>query len=138
MKKTTIVVLVFVLMSVGFVLSGSAQDKKAAKQIEKTAKDAEKIYQKVKKLGVGDTTSLRVIFFDDTSFSGHISESNDKSFTVVDKNGTSRSINYTEVKGVEGKNTSNGVKIATYVLVGVGAGVLAFVLLYLHTVGKNR
>ena len=104
MKTLTIMVLVFALLSVALVSPGFAQNttEKAARQKEEVAKRTEKVHKKVNKLGVGDNATIKVTLFDDKTFSGHISETNDKSFTVVDKSGTSQSINYSDVKALEG------------------------------------
>lgn len=140
MKNLTIMVLVFALISVGQVSSNFAQNTtdKNAKQNEKAAKQAEKVHKAVRKLGIGDLAVVKVTLFDDKQYAGHIGESNVSSFTVIDKSGASTSINYSNVKAIEGRNSSSGAKTALYIGIGAGAVLVTFLIWYLNERGVCR
>jgi hypothetical protein len=57
---------------------------------------------------------------------------------VVDKKNVSNTINYSDVRKVYDKNGQSSDKIVLYALVGVGAGVLAFLLIRAATVQGPR
>lgn len=92
-------------------------------------KKAAEVKTKIKKLGLGERVKVKIKLYSDTSYQGYVSEANDDSFVVVDKNGTSNTIKYTDVKSVGGKNLSTGAKIAIGVGIGVGATILTLLLL---------
>lgn len=92
------------------------------KQQEKT----EKIKSKIKKLGSGTQTKVKVKLNNDSSYQGYVKEANDDDFVIVDKLGTATNIKYSDIKSIGGRNLSTGAKIA--IGIGIGAGVTIAIL----------
>lgn len=92
------------------------------KQEQKTAK----VKEKIKKLGIGERTKIKVKTYGGTTYQGYVSAANDDDFVVADKNGDPNTIKYADVDKVGGRNLSTGAKIGIGIAIGVGA-VIAFI-----------
>lgn len=106
---------------------------KPTKQEEKTAK----VREKIKKLGIGDRTRIKVKLYSGTTHQGYVSGANDDDFVVVDQEGKSSTLRYADVDTVGGKNLSTGAKVAIGVGIGVGATLLALYLIFVHITRNN-
>ena len=98
---------------------------------EKQARFAEKIKANVLKLGIGDSTRVKVKLRDQAKLEGYISDAGAETFTVTNrKTGVATTVAYPEVKSVQGNNLSTGAKIA----IGVGiAATIIFIILWFTT-----
>lgn len=96
----------------------------------KQEKKTEKVKEKIKKLGVGERVKIKADLYNGTSYQGYVSEATDDNFIVVDKNGDSHTVKYSDVDKVGGKNLSTGAKIAIGIGIGVGATFLTLFLLF--------
>lgn len=105
---------------------------------EKTAIQIEKVRTAVAKVGTGIKSEVQVDLLNGKKYSGYVSEANYKSFVVIDKQNLSNTINYSDVRRVRDKNGDGGGKAVLYVLVGVGAGILAWFLIRAATVQGPR
>ena len=98
---------------------------------EKQARFAEKIKTNVLKLGIGESTRIKVKLRDQTKLEGYISDAGAETFTVTNrKTGAATTVDYLQVKNVQGNNLSTGAKIA----IGVGiAAAIIFIILWFTT-----
>lgn len=101
--------------------AGNDKNSKSEKKIQKRALEIKK---GVNKIGVGKDSLVQVKLHDKRKISGHISKIESESFTVVDSNGTSTVVKYSEAKQAKGKNLSSGMAFA----VGFGIAMLVFVV----------
>lgn len=92
---------------------------------EKQNQFIEKVKAGVAKLGVGPEAQIQVKLRNKTKLSGFISEANETSFVVTDKNGAKTVVAYPDVTQVKGNNLSKGAKIL--IIGGIVAGVLAII-----------
>ena len=98
---------------------------------EREARYAEKIKASVLKLGVGESTRVKVKLQDKTKLEGYISDAGPDTFTVTDrKTGVATTVAYPQVKSVQGNNLSTGAKIA--IGVGIAASII-FIILWFTT-----
>ena len=103
----------------------------AATKGEKEAKQAEKIKQKVAKIGMGEDAQITVGLKNQKSLKGYVSEVGGESFVVTNfKTKETTTIAYRDVAYVKGKGLSNGAKFAIYA--GIGAGIVLGVLLIVY------
>jgi hypothetical protein len=130
-KLITVLLTTVVLLTVSVLATAQNANEKALKQTERVRKD-------VAKVGTGTRSEVEVDLLDGKKYSGYVSEANDKSFVVIDKQNRSNAINYSDVRKVRDKNGNGGGKTVLYALVGVGAGVLAWFLIRAATVGSPR
>jgi hypothetical protein len=126
MKKNNILT---VLMILAVFLVGSPVY--AQKGNQDAAKRTEKIRKEIAKVGTGELAAVSVLLADNSDVKGYISEANDKSFVLVDKNAAKRTITYAEVQSVSYHHRMG--KTTKYVLIGVAAGVGIFLALTLHS-----
>jgi hypothetical protein len=122
----TILLTAIVLSSFSILAVGQTTNDKAAKEIEKVRKA-------VAKAGTGTKSKVEVDLIDGKVYSGYISEANDKSFVVIDKQNVSNTINYSDVRKVYDKNGSTRAK---YITIGVAAGAATVIFLFFHAVLK--
>jgi hypothetical protein len=99
---------------------------------EKQARFAEKIKANVLKLGIGESSRVKVKLREDQGkLEGYISEAGAETFTVTNrKTGVATKVAYPQVKSIQGNNLSTGAKIA------IGAGIAAsiiFIILWFTT-----
>ena len=92
---------------------------------EKQNQFIEKVKAGVAKLGAGPEAQVQVKLRNKTKLSGFISEVNETSFVVTDKNGAKTVVAYPDVTQVKGNNLSKGAKIL--IIGGIVAGVLAII-----------
>jgi hypothetical protein len=123
--KTFSILLIFALFSLQSTIHLQAQS-----NLTKQEKKTEKIKAKIKKLGVGEKTIVRVKLYNDTTYQGYLSESNDDDFVVTDKNKAAHTIKYSDVDSIGGKNLSTGAKIAIGIGIGIGATLLTLYLIW--------
>ena len=111
-KRHLAIALSVIVTTVTFVLPASAQ----------SSADAEKIRARVQVLSASKDSQVEVKFRDKTKVKGHIVAVEPVSFTLRDaKDGTSQSINYSEVDSVS--KASNGVSTKTWLILGgIAAG----------------
>ncbi len=98
---------------------------------EKQARFAEKVKANVLKLGTGDSTRVKVKLRDQAKLEGYISDAGAQTFTLINrKTGVITTVDYSQVKSVQGNNLSTGAKIA----IGVGiAATIIFIILWFTT-----
>lgn len=83
---------------------------------------AQKVRERVAKLGVGEKARVTVRLRDKTKLKGYISEAGATDFRVTDANtGSPTTIAYTDVERIEGRGLSTKAKVAIGVAIGVGA-----------------
>jgi hypothetical protein len=108
----------------------STQTVSAATKEEKEAKQAEKIKQKVAKIGTGEDARITVGLKNQKSLKGYVTEVGGDSFVVTNfKTKEATTITYRDVAYVQGKGLSKGTKIAMYSLIGIG---VFFVVLIIY------
>ena len=90
----------------------------------------EKVRSKIRKLGIGERVKVKVKLYNDSSYTGYVSQVNEDDFVVVDKAGDSHTVKYSDVKSVGGKNLSTGAKIAIGIGIGVGATILVILAIF--------
>ncbi|HRH42095.1 MAG TPA: hypothetical protein PKY82_10655 [Pyrinomonadaceae bacterium] len=95
----------------------------------KTEKKTAKVKEKINKLGLGEQVKVKVKLYNDSTYEGYVKEATEDNFVVVDKNGASNTIKYSDVNSVGGKNLSTGTKIAIGAGIGVGIGILLAILI---------
>jgi hypothetical protein len=107
-----------------------AQTVSAATKEEKEAKQAEKIKQKVAKIGTGEDARITVGLKNQKSLKGYVTEVGGDNFVVTNlKTKETTTVTYRDVAYVHGKGLSKGAKIAMYSLIGVG---VFFVVLLIY------
>jgi hypothetical protein len=125
-RKLVTVLLVVTVLNLAGVRLAYAESKE-----EKQARFAEKIKANVLKLGIGESTRVKVKLRDQTKLEGYISEVNAETFTITNKKtGVVTTLAYPQVKSVQGNNLSTGAKIA------IGVGIIAtivFIILWYTT-----
>jgi len=110
---------------------GGARLAYADSKEEKQARFAEKVRANVLKLGIGESTRVKVKLRDQAKLEGFISDVGAETFTVTDrKTGVATTVAYPQVKSVQGNNLSTGAKIA--IGVGIAAAVI-FIILWFTT-----
>ena len=98
---------------------------------EKQARFAEKIKANVLKLGIGESTRVKVKLRDQAKLEGYISDAGAETFSVTNrKTGVATTVAYPQVKSIWGNNLSTGAKIA--IGVGIAAAVI-FIILWFTT-----
>ena len=96
----------------------------------KEEKKTAKVKEKIKGLGTGEKVVVSVKLYSGTKYQGYVKEITNDDFVVIDKDGSSKTIKYSDVNSVGGKNFSTGAKIGIGVGIGVGVGILlAFLIL---------
>lgn len=105
----------------------------AASKEEKQARLALKVKESVLKFGTGQSARVKVKLHDKTKLQGYISAANGERFTVTDSTGMATTINYPQVKSVQGNNLSTGAKIA----IGVGFAAAAIFIILWYTTGPG-
>lgn len=129
-KKFTLILFALSFFSLVFVSSVNAQSTN-----EKVAKRTEKFRQKIKSLGTGEKVKVVINTFDGNRSKGYISESNDNSFTVIDRTGNSKVINYGDVK--QFSKQGNGSKLVTGIIIGAGAATVVTLLIIYESLKNN-
>lgn len=97
----------------------------AKSSAEKQNRFTEKVKAGIAKLGVGPDAQVQVKLRNKTKLSGFISEANETSFVVTDKNGANTVVAYPDVTQVKRNNLSKGAKIL--IIGGIVTGVLAII-----------
>lgn len=134
--RTISLLLIFLMINLGLANAASISAQTDVSS-EKQAQRLAKIKRGIKKLGTGEDAKIKVKLHDKTRIKGYVEATGEDDFTVVEKNtGSTRTIDYTEVRSVSGKNIPLGVKIA----IGVGIAILASIIIFeivFHTVIDN-
>lgn len=125
-KKLVTLLLVAMLINLAGARVAFANSKE-----EKQAAFTEKIKANVLKLGVGESTRVKVKLRDKTKVEGYISAASEETFTVTNRETrVATTLAYPQVKSVQGNNLSTGAKIA----IGVGiAATIVFIILWFTT-----
>jgi hypothetical protein len=98
---------------------------------EKQARFSEKIKASVLKLGIGESSRVKVKLRDQTKLEGYISDAGAETFAVTNtKTGVTTTVAYPQVKSIQGNNLSTGAKIA--IGVGIAASII-FIILWFTT-----
>lgn len=105
-------------------------------QMSDGLKQNEKVRQQVAQFGTGQKAMVQIELYDGKIYWGYISESNDKTFTVVDDKKRSRSADYGDVKKVSEYKKMSGNKKA--VLAGVVAGLGTAIVVFAILLFKNH
>ena len=71
-------------------------------------KQTEKVKSKIKKLGLGQRTRVKVKLYNATRYEGYVSQANEEDFVVIDKAGNPNTLKYSDVQSVGGRNLSTG------------------------------
>ena len=117
-KKLLALTMALLLLNLLCVAPVAAAPKQAA-----GAKRAEEVRGAIAKLGTGAAAKVEVRLRDGAQLKGHVRESDDTHFVVVDaKTGAATTVMYPQVQKVRGHNLSTGAKIA--IGVGLTVGVL--------------
>lgn len=126
MFKKLVTLLLVLTVNLGAVRLAYADSKE-----DKQARFAEKVRANVLKLGTGESARVRVKLRDQAKLEGYISDAGAETFTVTNrKTGVATTIDYVQVKSVQGNNLSTGAKIA----IGVGiAATIIFIILWFTT-----
>lgn len=126
MFKKLVTLLLVLTINLGAVRLAYADSKE-----DKQARFAEKVRANVLKLGTGESARVRVKLRDQAKLEGYISDAGAETFTVTNrKTGVATTIDYVQVKSVQGNNLSTGAKIA----IGVGiAATIIFIILWFTT-----
>jgi hypothetical protein len=96
----------------------------------KRSKAAEKIKQKVTKIGTGEDARITVGLKNQKSLKGYVSEVGGDSFVVTNfKTKETTTIAYRDVAYVQGKGTS-GARVALYIGIGAAAVIGALLIVY--------
>lgn len=113
-KKYLAIALSVILTAISFGLPATAR--------AQSTSDPEKIRARVQTLATSKDSQVQVKFRDKTKLKGHIDSVDRVSFTLRDsKNGTTQSIEYSEVESVS--KASDGVSTKTWLILGgVAAG----------------
>jgi hypothetical protein len=91
------------------------------------ASQAEKVREEVNKRGSGEKSRVRIKMHDNSEIKGYIGQIEVGSFTVVDKTGLGKSVQYDQVQTIQGPGLSRGAKIGIV----IGAGVIVVVAVFL-------
>jgi hypothetical protein len=118
--KTVSLFLLVAVFSLAFGTRSIAQTPQNSQE-KKTAE----VRAKIKRLGLGEGVKVKVKLYNETTYQGYVKEANIDDFVVVDKTGTSRTVKYSDVKSIGGRNMSSGVKIAIGIAIGATAAILA-------------
>lgn len=126
MFKKLVTLLLVLTINLGAVRLAYADSKE-----DKQARFAEKVRANVLKLGTGESARVKVKLRDQAKLEGYISDAGAETFTVTNrKTGVATTIDYVQVKSVQGNNLSTGAKIA----IGVGiAATIIFIILWFTT-----
>lgn len=92
----------------------------------KEEKKTQRIKEKIRSLGTGEKVKIKVKLYNKTTYQGHVGQSDEDSFSVVDPVGKSTTVQYSAVDSIGGKNLSTGAKIA--IGIGIGAGATLAIL----------
>lgn len=128
-KKIISILLICLVINVSGVnasFDNKSGDKKRAKREAAIKKRTIKIKKAVAKLGIGKKSIVKLKLRDKTKLKGYISQINENSFTIIDKNGKAINVEYRKAKQIKGNNLHAGVWVA----VGVGATLLVLYLIW--------
>ena len=116
---------VFAVMLSSFIIFATIGFQQVGAQSSSDRQATEKIRTKVQKIGVGVNAKVDVKLHDNTQLKGYIAESNQDSFTVVERQtGSSKSVSYADTSSV--KKAGSGISTKTWIILGaavVGAAV---------------
>jgi len=116
---------VFAVMLSSFIIFATIGFQQVGAQSSSDQQATEKVRTKVQKIGVGVNAKVDVKLHDNTQLKGYIAESNQDSFTVVDRQtGSSKSVSYADTSSV--KKAGSGISTKTWIILGaavVGAAV---------------
>ena len=121
--KRSFLALMIICVLIGLIYASPAR---AQTTQTKQEKKVEKIKTKIRKLGAGEQVKAEVKLYNEIKYKGYVNEVADDYFVIVDKQGSSHKINYTDVDSIGGKNLSTGAKIA--IGIGIGAGATLLIL----------
>ena len=102
-------------------------------KLEKRAAEVEK---EVKELGTGQSVKVKAKLYTGTIVQGYLSQANATDFVVVDSANNQTTVQYSDVRSIGGGNLSTGAKIAIGVGLGVGAAILATLLIIRYKINE--
>lgn len=114
-----VIALMISFVGTGRVYSQDSKNDKAARRLAK-------IKAGINKIGTGPDAKVSVKLNNRKQVIGTISSISDDNFTVIDKDGSSNTIAFAEVKRINGKNLSTGAWVA----IGAGIGAAAFFIAF--------
>ena len=122
--KTVSLLLAILLVSNSVVFADQAAPAPGTTQVQtQETPQAAKIKAKVQMRGIGENARVKVKLMNGAEVKGYVSKIEETSFTVTDKKtGQTTAVLYADVQKIQGPGLSNGNKI----LIGIGAGVVAF------------
>ena len=98
----------------------------------KQDKNTEKIKEQVRKIVADEKVTKKVKLNNGAIYIGFISQPTEDNFVVQDKEGHSNTIKYSDVKSIDKKDVSTGLKIGLGAAAGIG---VLFLLLFRHLGG---
>ncbi len=111
---------VFAMMLSSFILLTTVGFQQVGAQSLKEQQATEKIRTKVEKIGVGPNARVAVKLRDNSQVQGYIAESNQDSFTVVERNtSSSKSVSYADTSSV--KKAGSGLSTKHWIILGAAA-----------------
>ena len=113
-----ILMTLFVLASLSISMSAVTPDTSARSSQDR---NAQKIKEKIIKKGTGDRARVTVKLFNGTTHKGSVREANENDFVVIDREGGSHTIRYSEVKSLSGSGLSGVGKYALGIALGAVA-----------------
>src|SRR5687768_16921174 len=108
-----------------FTILGTATLVAQSTQTDRDRKAAE-IEAKIKKLGTGQRSTVKIKLYTETKYEGYVSQANDNDFVLVDRAGGSHTVKYSDVKSIGGRGLSSAAKLG--IGIGIGAGAVLAVL----------
>ena len=121
-KKTIAIALIAVVTCLS---TRAPAQNETDRQAQAQQRKAASVKAKVRKIGVGERSVVRVKLKDGTQFAGYLSQIGNDSFSITDKaTNKATSVSYGDVQSVKGKGLSTTAKV----LIGVGIGIVIVVV----------
>ena len=130
-NKTILSTLIFAILSLALSMPLLAQTTQAPQD-----KKTEKIKEQVKKIIAGEKVTKKIKMSNGTTYLGFLSQATEDSFVVQDKTGGSTTVKYSDVKSIDKKDVSTGLKIG--IGAAAGAGALILILFLVYATGNGR
>ena len=127
LNKITILMLIFSVFTLTFSRPALARTTQT-----KQDKHTEKIKEQVKKIVADEKVTKKVKMLNGTIYLGFISTPTEDSFVVQYKTGGSTTVKYSDVKSIDKKEVSTGLKIGIGAAAGIGALILISFLVYVR------